>query len=206
MNYLGHLFLAERWAAAAGEDAEPWRLGAWLSDFTRVDGLAAWPAPVQREIRRHWRLDTLTDTHPGVRAVRARFPDGLRRFSGIVLDLHLDHVLARDWARWHPEPLDAFAARAYATLDAHHDALPPGLRVLAPRIIERDWLGSYRQRDNVDHAVTRIARRLSRGGEGLIACLPTLREHEAEAEAYFEVFFPELRAFVSETRRALLPH
>ena len=32
---------------------------------------------MQREIRRHWRLDTLTDTHPGVRAVRARFPDGL---------------------------------------------------------------------------------------------------------------------------------
>ena len=63
-----------------------------------------------------------------------------------------------------------------------------------------DWLGSYRQRDSVDLAVTRIATRLSRNGQCLVACLEDLRRHEAEIAAGFELFFPQLAAYASSLR------
>ena len=198
MNYLAHLLLAEH--------SDEGLLGALLGDFVAGSAFEAWPTVVQRDILIHRRIDGFTDRHPQVLALKAKFPQGQRRYAGILIDVYFDHLLARDWPRHADPPLQHFSQRVYGVLADAAAALPPRLAAIAPLMAAGDWLGSYRQRDNVDRAVTRIARRLSRGGEGLIACLPILREHEGEAEACFEVFFPELRAFVSETRRALLPH
>ncbi|HLU12828.1 MAG TPA: ACP phosphodiesterase, partial [Arenimonas sp.] len=64
-----------------------------------------------------------------------------------------------------------------------------------------DWLGSYRQRDAVDLAVARIATRLSRNGDKLVACLPILRANESAVQAGFDTFFPELQQYVEQQRR-----
>lgn len=194
MNYLAHVYLARH-----ADDA---MLGALLGDFVfGTSGPDAWPPPVRAEILRHRRVDRFTDAHPAVVAARSLFPDGKRRYAGIVLDVFYDHCLARDWARWSDEPLDAFSARFYAVLLAHRDALPERLRGLAPRFAAHDWFGSYRERANVDLAVTRIATRLSRNGHALVACLDDLARHEPAISASFDTFFPDLVAFVAADRR-----
>ena len=190
MNHLAHA-----WLARHSDDAI---LGAMLGDFAPgpVEAMP-WPAPLRAEIRRHRLVDRLTDGHPAVLAARALFPDGRRRFAGIVLDVHFDHLLARDWTRWNSGPggepsLAAFTARVYRVLLANQDNAPPRLRAIAPRMAATDWLGSYRERNNVDGAVRGIATRLSRRGEVLVACLQDLRLHEPALESAFETFFPDL--------------
>ena len=104
MNWLAHLHLAR--------DSDAALLGALLGDFALgTSGLDCWGAVEHREILVHRRVDRFTDTHPAVEALRARFPDGRRRYAGIVLDLYFDHCLARDWSRWSDTALDAFTAR-----------------------------------------------------------------------------------------------
>ena len=187
MNYLAHAWLARQSDEAI--------LGALLGDFVFGQAaLADWPDAVRREIVVHRRVDRYTDAHPDVVAARALFPDGLRRYAGIALDVHFDHLLARDWSRWDGGSLDAFTARVYRVLRERHDALPPRLQSIAPRMEAHDWLGSYRRRDSVDGAVRGIATRLSRHGERLVACLPLLRAHEPAIDAAFERFFPQLIA------------
>ncbi len=66
-----------------------------------------------------------------------------------------------------------------------------------------DWLGSYAQRENVDHAVHGIATRLSRNGERLVDCLDVLRANEAAVDAAFEAFFPDLLAAATRLRAEL---
>ena len=192
MNYLAHLYLARH-----SEDA---MLGAMLGDFVGSAGLAAYPAEVRREIRLHWKIDSFTDHHPAVREARWRFPEGRRRYAGILLDVYFDHLLARDWHRWHGGDLDAFNRRFYQLLRHRMPVLPERLKLLAPRIAEGDWLGAYRDRDTVDRAVDRIAGRLSRNADKLRECIPVLRRHEAETEAAFEAFFPDLVAYVAAQR------
>lgn len=193
MNYLAHLYLSRH-------DNEA-MLAALLSDFVGSSQLGAWPVAQQREIRLHWRVDSYTDGHPAVRSLRERFPDGRRRYAGIALDVYFDHLLARDWGRFHPEPLDAFSSRVYGLLRAQAERLPERLRRLAPLMISGDWLGSYRQRDAVDLAVARIATRLSRNGDKLVACLSILRANEPAVQAGFDTFFPELQQYVEQQRR-----
>lgn len=193
MNYLAHLHLARH-----HDDA---MLGAMLGDFVGTAGLDDWPEPVRREIRLHWRIDGYTDAHPAVRELRAVFPEGRRRYAGILLDVYFDHLLARDWARWHPEaPLRDFSRRVYGLLLRRLPALPGRLQRIAPVMAAGDWLGSYRDRDTVDRATARIATRLSRNGDKLVECLPVLRANEAAAEAAFEAFFPELLAETGRLR------
>ena len=193
VNYLAHVYLARHDADAM--------LGALLGDFVfGTSGPDAWPAPIRAEILRHRAIDGFTDAHPAVAAVRALFPDGRRRYAGIALDVYFDHCLARDWARWSDEPLDAFTARFYAVLLAHLPELPERLRGLAPMMAAHDWLGSYRERAVVDRAVARIATRLSRNGDKLVGCLADLRTHEAAASAAFDAFFPDLVAFAAADR------
>ena len=194
MNYLAHLYLAR-----PGHEA---MLGALLGDF--VFGTAAlqdWSPVVRREILVHRKVDRYTDEHPRVVQARSLFVEGLRRYAGIALDVYYDHCLARDWACWSDEPLDDFTAPFYRYLLSRLDELPERLRAIAPRIAAHDWLGSYRERDSVDLAVTRIATRLSRNGDRLVACLDDLRAHEAEIAAGFDAFFPQLVAHVRDLRR-----
>ena len=193
VNYLAHA-----WLARHSDDAI---LGAILGDFVfGQSGLQDWPPAVRAEIVRHRRIDRYTDEHPAVVEARALF-GGLRRYAGIVLDVYFDHRLARDWPRWNDESLHDFTARVYRVLREHRDELPPRLQAIAPRMAAHDWLGSYRDRANVDLAVTRIATRLSRNGERLVDCLDDLRTHEAAIAGGFEAFFPQLVGHVQALRR-----
>jgi acyl carrier protein phosphodiesterase len=193
VNYLAHA-----WLARHSDDAI---LGALLGDFVFGQlALRDWPDTVRGEIVAHRRVDRYTDTHPAVASARALFPDGLRRYAGIVLDVHFDHLLARDWRHWDDGPLDDFTARTYRVLREHHEELPPRLRAIAPKMERNDWLGSYRERGSVDAALRGIATRLSRHGERLVECLPLLRAHEAAIDAAFDAFFPELVAAMPRLR------
>ena len=197
MNYLAHA-----WLARHSDDAI---LGAILGDFVFGQSvLQDWRPSVRTEIIRHRRIDRYTDDHPAVAGARGLFDAaGLRRYAGIVLDVYFDHRLARGWARWNDASLDEFTARVYRVLLAHRDELPPRLHAIAPRMAAHDWLGSYRERANVDHAVHGIATRLSRNGERLIACLAVLRANEAAVDAAFDVFFPDLIVAAARMRAEL---
>ena len=186
MNYLAHA-----WLARHSDDAI---LGALLGDFVfGQSNLPEWPPAVRAEIVRHRRIDQYTDAHPAVVTARGLFDAaGLRRYAGIVLDVYFDHCLARGWVRWNDTPLQDFTTRVYRVLHAHRDELPTRLQAIAPRMAAHDWLGSYRERGNVDHAVRGIATRLSRNGDKLVACLEVLSSHEAAVDAAFETFFPDL--------------
>ena len=193
MNYLAHVYLARH-----SDDA---MLGALLGDFVfGTSGPDAYAPVIRREIHLHRQVDSYTDAHPAVDAARDFFADGRRRYAGIALDVFFDHCLARDWARWSDEPLDAFTARFYAVLLAHLPELPERLRGLAPPMAAQDWLGSYRERASVDRTVVRIATRLTRYGERLVACLDDVRRHEAALDDAFETFFPDLVAFAAADR------
>lgn len=196
MNWLAHMHLARQSDAAM--------LGALLGDFAFGSSrLERYGDVERREILLHRRVDRFTDTHPDVVALRSTFADGRRRYAGIVLDVYFDHLLARDWSRWSEVSLDAFTARAYRILRERFDDLPPRLQAIAPRMAADDWLGSYRDRATVDRALGRMAQRLSRNGDRLIATLHDFRAIEPQAAAMFDDFFRELDDFAVKERASL---
>jgi len=192
MNFLAHIYLARH--------SDEAMLGALLGDFVKPHSDVRYSLEMEAEILTHRKVDAFTDSHPIVLAAKRLFDGPGRRYSGILLDVFYDHLLAKHWENYSGDDLDQFIARFYRALRTHADMLPARLAQMAPVMIEQDWLGSYRQYEGVEIAVRRISTRLSKNGDQMRDGLNDLRAHYGQIETGFLSFFPELIGFV-EARR-----
>jgi acyl carrier protein phosphodiesterase len=154
MNYLGHLYLA-------GSDPDL-QVGGLLGDFVKGPLRGEYPPRIEAGIQLHRRIDTLCDSLPATRELLALFPAPWRRYGGIVIDVVFDHLLARDWDDFHPQPLADFCQTFYRALNSHRDLLPERAQALCDHAPALRWLESYRDPAQVPRVLTRIGERLRR--------------------------------------------
>jgi acyl carrier protein phosphodiesterase len=194
MNYLAHIYLARH-----SDDA---MLGALLGDFVKPHSGDAFNDVIEAEILTHRKVDSFTDSHAIVLGAKALFEGPRRRYAGILLDMFYDHLLAINWHLYSDTPLPTFIARFYGVLERKAAILPANLARCAPYMIAQDWLGSYAEYAGMELTVRRISTRLSKNGDLMRDGLADLRVHYAQLAAGFQVFFPELIAFVEERRNS----
>jgi acyl carrier protein phosphodiesterase len=184
MNFLAHLWLSEQ----AGLPLA----GAILGDTLRGALPADMPAPLLQSVQLHRRVDAATDRHPRVRAARASFADGQRRYAGILLDVLYDHELARHWRDYSPEPLGDFTLRAAHAVAAEarwfeHAGVP------VPRAAPfAALLASYREEAGIELALQRTAGRLRRP-QGLLAAMAGWRARLPRLQGDLPVLLADLR-------------
>lgn len=195
MNFLAHLVLS-------GPHDDDLLVGNFAAEAVRGRAaVAAFPPAVQRGIRLHRLIDSFTDEHPVVRRSTARLrAAGLGKWAGVAADVGYDHLLARDFARYHyapAEPLPAFAQRMYALLHRRRPELPERLQHMFNYMRDGDWLTGYAHPEGLTRALQGLSRRvpgaavLATGGPAFMAELPAY-------EADFREFWPELRAAAEE--------
>lgn len=191
MNYLAHLYLADRTGTSLA--------GSLLGDVVRGPLEGRYGAELERGIHLHRRIDSFTDRHPRVLAAKARLRPPYRRYAGILLDVYFDHCLAQNWNAWHPQSLEDFAANTYHLLLRESLAVAhPGFTLRLTYMRSRSLLLSYRETAGIERVLQGLAGRLSRPNplaSGLDAVLP----HEAELREDFQAFFPELQTFAEQT-------
>jgi acyl carrier protein phosphodiesterase len=194
MNFLAHLLLSG--SPATTPDYEDLVVGNFAAEAVRGRAaLEAYPPAVQRGIRLHRFIDSFTDSHPAVRRTTARLREaGLGKWAGVVSDVGYDHLLARDFAQFHPqEPLPNFAQRHYALLHQRRHELPERLQHLLTYMRRNDWLTGYAHPGGLHRALLGLSRRVPAAGvlaTGAAAFLAELPAYEAD----FREFWPELRA------------
>jgi len=151
-------------------------------------------------LRRHRAVDMRSDTHPAYREMRALFPQGQRRFAGILLDVLFDHFLCRHWPRYCETELPAFRNEVYAAIGSHAQVLPRSEEALLRRWAELEWLSVYANYDGVVAVLERLVRR-ARRPLPLPALLAVAERHGPEFEAGFLQLFDDLLAAFAEDGR-----
>ena len=186
MNYLAHALLAEPHAYSV--------IGNIAGDLVkgRVENHALHPR-IADGIRRHRRVDALTDAHPRYLELKVLFPPEHRRIAAVVLDVLFDHYLTRDWSLLSSLDRDEFIDGVYAVLADPGAPLPPALRERAPRWVAADWLRVYGDLDGVEAVLTRLARRTPRRLP-LTEALAAVRDADAELRGGFHTVFRDVRA------------
>ena len=186
MNFLAHFHLAwpDEGLVAGGLEGDYYK-GPVGSDL---------PAPIARGVRLHRAIDAYTDSHPLVVQLRRSFPDNLRRYAGILIDLSFDHYLSKYWHDYSDIPLQEFNAGIYRALAAQEQALSAGSRRMLARMLEHDILGLYRDWETVPASAARVGQRFRRGNPlaDVGADLDPVRDLLEQA---FLGFYPELLAF-----------
>ncbi|MDO8863545.1 ACP phosphodiesterase [Haliea sp. E1-2-M8] len=187
MNHLAHAFLS---------GANPRHLvGNVAGDFLKgpLDALELVPG-IRRGVQQHRRIDAFVDGHPMMTELRSGFPPAQRRYAGIVLDVAFDHYLIRHWSIFASSGRRAFIDRVYTTLSAHRQLLPEPLAGYLPRLIGHDWLDRCATMEGVEATLGSIGRRLRRENPLPLAGA-VIAHKDAELEAAFLAFFPEVLAF-----------
>ncbi|HEY1189773.1 MAG TPA: ACP phosphodiesterase [Gemmata sp.] len=196
MNFLAHLHLA---------DGDPGDMtGGIAADFVRNPELPALAPDVLRGVKLHRAIDGFTDRNPITLRSISRIAKEYGWFSGIVIDIYYDHILARDWLRYSAEPLPDFAARCYAVLERAHLPLPYDARDFIRRFIDQDRLNLYATLSGIEDTLARvsqvIAERIPNRAMWLPGAVPLLVQLDAALAADFHAFYPELMAFAAEHR------
>lgn len=186
MNHLAHFHLS--WPR------EDLVVGALEGDFHRgpLPGMLS-PALVEGVVL-HRAVDGFTDGHPLLAEARRRFPEGTRRYAGIMLDLCFDHFLSRHWRDFCGISHSEFSREVYAMLRRGADDLSDPAQRAASWLEQNEVLTAYQHWRAVTAAAGRVGSRLSRAnplhlaGDILEPLLP-------ELEDVFLAFYPELTRF-----------
>jgi len=180
-------------------DPEPLvRLGNLMGDFVkgRLDDLP-YPADVIRGLKQHRAVDSFSHHSPAVRMSKERIHSRFSYFRGILIDVYYDHFLASNWSQHAAGTLEEFAAETYRLLEEHHDLLPDQLRQVAPRMIQYNWLVSYRDVEIMERALARIGQRLKRDNPLAEGYEELLRNYD-ELEEDCARFLVEAKSFLAE--------
>jgi acyl carrier protein phosphodiesterase len=197
MNYLAHIFLAG--------DSEESVLGNLMGDFVKGPIGNGFHPEIEIGLRTHRKVDVFTDSHEIFRASKKLMSPERRRFSGVIIDLAFDHLLSRNWASYSDFDLGSFIQETYVLLDRRKTILPERFRLFLPRMIEEDWLGSYRTLEGTGIALDRISERLRRRfhrENKLRGAIEEIESNYKELDNNFNMFFPELISFVEDLKIA----
>lgn len=188
MNWLAHASLAP---------ADPQlRLGNLVADLIKGGARKNLPERVRAGMAHHQMIDVFTDSHAMVWQSRRRLPAQYRRYAGILVDIFYDHVLAREWQRYHSQSLQEFTGALYGEVREQLTLLPAESRLAMTRMINHDLLGSYQHEAGIEFALQRISVRLNRRPRlnlTLEDSVGILSEQYDDFSADFAQFFPELR-------------
>lgn len=195
MNYLAHLYLADPTPDSL--------LGNLIADFVKGRDVATLSEAIQSGILMHRQVDRFTDCHPVVQRSICRISKKWGWFSGILIDVYYDHILALNWERWSAEPLRSFVDRVHVCLHKNIDLVPAVGEPLL-RLIASDRLFSYRSSEGIAEALMYLSRRIEERMPGkniqLQDAMPDLRDCHGELTGDFQEFFPTMIAFVEELR------
>ena len=131
-----------------------------MGDFVKGAVPATFPEELSRHLKLHRHIDSLTQRSEIFQISRRRLDPRFRYARSILVDVFYDHFLACRWGDYSTQPLESFSQDVYTGLQSCYDFLSPGLQQQLPRMIEYDWLTSYRQPEIVQRVLFRLEERL----------------------------------------------
>jgi acyl carrier protein phosphodiesterase len=184
MNYLAHLSLSFK--------DEDLMLGNLVADFTRRAKFKDFKPKVQQGIELHHFIDDFTDSHSLVEEAKALIRLEQAKFSGVVMDIYFDHLLAKTYNDWYQEPLQNFALEAYDLFRQRKSELPEATLQMLHYMEKSNWLFNYSSHEGLSRSLEGMSRRTAYPNNMHLAA-DQLREKETELSLLFNTFYPELK-------------
>ncbi len=195
MNWLAHLFLSE----PKVED----RLGNILADIVKGKDRKKLSPRFNKGIECQLLVDSFTDTHLIVKHSKKIISPEYKRYSGLLVDIFYDHLLARNWSNYSQFSLSQFNQEIYESFLKNLDGVPEKARKIITQTIDEEWLGSYYHISGIEKALIRIKKRLSPKHNDLFVIEDFIEQIElqySQFERDFKIFFPEIIDYLISVR------
>ncbi len=183
MNFLAHIYLSC--------DHNELLVGNFMADFVSNRQVKSLSPSIQQGIMLHRAIDSFTDNHPLVRQGCVRLRKDHGKYAPVVIDLLYDYVLASNWEKYYPLPLEEFSQNVYSIFNENIDLFPDKLQKRIPLMIQDDFLTKYRTIEGLSFALRMMDKRTKFPSQFTKAAEQIIEEKEL-FESEFHRFFPEV--------------
>lgn len=197
MNYIAHLHIAKQTNTSL--------LGSFLGDFVKGSQLDTLPDALRIGVTLHRKVDVFTDAHEEVARLKSHFPDGLRKMSGVVLDIYFDHLLMQHWSAYASEPVEELFDLFYQDLDKHKVSPSTRYERVKQSLLAHQWLRHYIERSQCHGAFVSIEQRLKNKIVFADDAMAHLNAQHDDIEQAFQRFYPHLLDYATEFVADLTP-
>jgi acyl carrier protein phosphodiesterase len=197
MNILAHAYLSNRHEGIV--------IGNFIGDFIKGDPAHPRHRLTSGEItgvRIHRAIDTFTDAHLEVEAVRELLRPRCHKYAGAGVDIFFDHFLAVNFHQLTGESLTDFTNSFYKTLQQNVHRLPPTSIRMLEAMVRYDWLMNYQTLEGIDRSLKGVSRRTVYPS-GLDTAILDLERYYPQIEHHFKQFWPQLVGHVRQMLASL---
>jgi acyl carrier protein phosphodiesterase len=153
MNYLGHIYFSNNDPQLA--------IANLFGDFVKGKKYLDYPDHVQKGVLLHRKIDHFIDHHAGVVRLIHEIRPHLPKVAPIAIDIYFDHLLAKNWQKYHPTELPAFLATLYSNMDLSSAPYPSDFKQFIHLLIERNWISYYPSEEGLYRMCQGVSRKLS---------------------------------------------
>ena len=184
MNYLAHIFLS-------GSNKKM-QFGNFIADTVKGSSYNKYPPAIRDGILLHRAIDSFTDTHPSVKEYIRVMRPHFGRYSGILLDIYFDYILASRFEEYSAVSLKRFTKRFYFTMIWYFRWLPVSIKSFMLHFIMTNRLSKYGTVEGIKNSLEIMVKadKLKISAE---EAAEYLIRHEQEIQTVFRLLFNELK-------------
>lgn len=183
MNYLAHSFLSF--------SNEAITVGNFIADHIKIKDTGYLPEEIRRGVILHRRIDNFTDSHPLFVKSKRNFYDGFERYSGVLVDIYYDYLLAKNFSKFSDIDLKPFTQNLYVVLQNNREHLPISSIGFLDYVIKNNTFYEYSKIEGIELVLKHLSYRINHG-IFLNESLPLFLANEKSIEVDFMEFLPDL--------------
>ena len=135
--------------------------GNYIGDFVKGKQVQNYPKKVQAGLYLHRWIDSTTDQKDTLPHCKAMIREKFGKFSSIILDMFIDHYLAKNWSLYSNESLQSFQDRNVKLLLMYKNEMHAHPSRFLDYIIEKNLFVNYANLNTINDVLNGIAHRLS---------------------------------------------
>lgn len=183
MNYLAHAFLSF--------NNEHLTIGNFIADHIKTAEADKLLPEIKKGVMLHRRIDYFTDTHPLFIKSKRHLYDGFERYSGVLMDIYYDHILAKNFKEFSDVDLIPFTQNIYKVLQNNTQHLPESSQGFLNYVLDNNTFFEYSKIEGIELVLKHLSYRINHGIL-LNESLPLFVKNEKAIEDDFMKFMHEL--------------
>lgn len=190
MNYLAHAFLSF--------NDEPLTVGNFIADHIKLADASHLPPGIKQGVLLHRRIDYFTDTHPLFTKSKRNFYDGFERYSGVLVDIYYDHLLAKNFSKYSDVSLDEFTKNLYALLQNNEQHLPESSKHFLKYVLMNNTFYQYSKIEGIELVLKHLSHRINHGiwlNESVPMFVANEKTIEEDFFEFMEALIKDVKAF-----------
>lgn len=191
MNYLAHSFLSF--------NNEPIIVGNFIADHVKLSEAEQLPELIKKGVIIHRKIDYFTDSHPLFIKNKRHFYNGFERYSGILLDIYFDYLLAKNFHLYSSIDLADYTQNIYTILQNNITHLPASSQRFLDYVLQNNTFFEYAKIEGIEMVLKHLSYRINHG-IWLNESLPLFLEQEHKIENDFNEFMSDI---IRETQKEL---